>query len=300
MRSRSALATVTDRRFLPGTLVTLRSFLQVHPAFDGDIVVFHDGLTEAERVPLGAFSRVTLTPISESLRSRLRALGERFPAKAHRLHRFHALEVCRLAQYDKVVFCDSDLLFRASVDELFESDAALTCCGDLSYYLRISLNAETFEPAKPLAPGTIDNPFNSGVMVFDGRALGEVRYQAALNELTADFWDGVRVATDDQVIFNRLFDGEQVIESCMYNYLLQHAAVLKRVTGVRSIGPACCTLMDGRNLGMWGTTWKESSASQSSCSGSGPGSTHGPRPSRGFICDKQSRRSAGDLPGSHS
>ena len=38
----ACLATVTTARFLPGTLVTLGSFLKAHPGFDGGVAVIHD------------------------------------------------------------------------------------------------------------------------------------------------------------------------------------------------------------------------------------------------------------------
>ena len=38
------LATATTPSYLPGTLVTVDSFLRQHPGFDGDVAVIHDEL----------------------------------------------------------------------------------------------------------------------------------------------------------------------------------------------------------------------------------------------------------------
>ena len=43
----AGFVTATTERFVPGTLVSLASFLKHHPAFDGDFVVVHDELPEA-------------------------------------------------------------------------------------------------------------------------------------------------------------------------------------------------------------------------------------------------------------
>ena len=54
--SRICLATATTEDFLPGTVVTVASFLKAHPDFDGDVVIIHDGLAEEHREVLSALS----------------------------------------------------------------------------------------------------------------------------------------------------------------------------------------------------------------------------------------------------
>ncbi len=41
--------TAATESFVPGTLVTICSFLKHHPAFDGDVVVIHDALPASRR-----------------------------------------------------------------------------------------------------------------------------------------------------------------------------------------------------------------------------------------------------------
>ena len=74
--SRICLATATTEDFLPGTVVTVASFLKAHPDFDGDVVIIHDGLAEEHREVLSTLSaRVRFAPVSPELRDRLARVG---------------------------------------------------------------------------------------------------------------------------------------------------------------------------------------------------------------------------------
>ncbi len=128
------LATVTTEPFIPGTLVMLHSFLRQNPWFHGDIVVIHDALdTTSCHTFTKGFDRVRFLPISTRLNACLQALIAHRPDFASQQAQFYSLETLRLTGYDKVLFCDSDLLFRRSIGELFETHKALICCGDALY-----------------------------------------------------------------------------------------------------------------------------------------------------------------------
>lgn len=58
------VATVTTASFLPGTLVTLGSFLRQHPDFAGDLVVIHDELPDSERACLAALPKLRFEQVS--------------------------------------------------------------------------------------------------------------------------------------------------------------------------------------------------------------------------------------------
>ena len=120
---------------MPGTLVLIGSFLQRHPGFAGDVVVVHDdGLPESLREVLAAtFDGVRFHPVSPELVDRAEYVHAALPQRGFTPARFFALEAFRLGGYRKVLFCDSDLLFRAPVDSLFDSPQALLCCGDKAY-----------------------------------------------------------------------------------------------------------------------------------------------------------------------
>ena len=125
------LATVATDNFLPGTLVMVASFLKAHPGFDGDVAVIHDGLSEEAKACLGAlYDRVRFETPSAELEDRLARVGAAHPRFAPILCHLHAFEAYRLAGYRKVLLCDGDLLFRQPIDELFDAEDLLLCCGD--------------------------------------------------------------------------------------------------------------------------------------------------------------------------
>ena len=217
------VATVTTPSFLPGTLVTLGSFLACHPGFAGDLVVFHDGLPQSARDCLAPLPGLRFEQVSFELRARLARLAHAYPDVANRLARFHSLEAFRLKGYRKVLFCDSDLLFRRRVDELFDRRTALLCCGDGPYYRGNVRDAVTFlELTEPAAAG-LQRTFNAGFLLIGAELLENGRCHAdLLSMVTPESWRDVRAKQTDQILYNRYFSGRQTLVGATYNYLLAH------------------------------------------------------------------------------
>ena len=217
------LVTATDSRFLPGAFTTVGSFLRHHPRFDGDVVVVHDGgLSRESRAYLEALTdRVRLEPLAPALGGRLAALGAdpRFPRA--RLMQLYSLEAFRQTGYRKVLFCDADLLFRAPVDELFDHDADLLCCGDGVHVRGLRREPATFLPTR--AEEGLDRTFNSGFMVIDGCLPGPRAYADLLDLVTPETWRGTDTRTSDQLVLNRRLAGRQTLVGWTYNYLLSWA-----------------------------------------------------------------------------
>ena len=229
----ACLATVSTEPFLPGTLVTLHSFAQCHPNFAGDVVVICDELSAtAQRLLLAICPRVHLVPVSSALRQRVRAFGEAKPAFSGSLPRFLLLDVFRLRGYRKVLYCDSDLLFRQPVAELFHRSEALLCCGDLAQLLGRHRHAASFAPIDPTdGPDVLRQPFNSGLLMIDGDLLTAERHTALLAMLVPEKWPADTFYTD-QLVLNRYFAGEQTLMSSTYNFLLGSAAAIQRREGI--------------------------------------------------------------------
>ena len=229
------VATVTTPSFLPGTLVALGSFLSRHPRFTGDLVVIHDGLPEAARDALSALPRLRFEPVSAVLRGRLDRLRAARPELGPRLARFHSLEAFRLNGYRKVLFCDSDLLFRRPVDELFDRPEALLCCGDGPFYRGNRRDSRTFlERAGPAGPGMLHRTFNAGFLLIDAALLDGRDYAGLLSLVTPEGWRGVAAQQTDQIIYNRHFAGRQTLLGPTYNYLLAHARDIRDSEGLKA------------------------------------------------------------------
>lgn len=227
------VATVTTPSFLPGTLVTLGSFLNQHPGFDGDLIVIHDGLPEADRQSLAALPRLRLEPVSLELRARLERLTDAHPQLASRLARFHSLEAFRLGGYGKVLFLDSDLLFRAPVDDLFDRPEPLICCGDGAFYRGHVRDAETFrESAAQIDAPALERTFNAGFLLIDAELLRGTCYADLLALVTPESWRNAGTPHTDQILYNRYFDGRQTLVGATYDYLLAHARDIRAHEGL--------------------------------------------------------------------
>ena len=221
------LFTVTTERFVPGTLVMLGTFLEHHPRFGGDVVIVHDGLPEALRRALaGPLRRVRFEPVSGELQARLERLAV-LPVFRNRLPNFYFLDAFRLGGYRKMLYFDSDLLFRAPIGELFDSGEALLCCRD-----RVSLSAgEGVGGSREGAPAPTGT-FNGGFLIMDGRLPGERCYADLLAMLSPELWLDTGSPHTDQLLLNRYFAGRQTLVSSTYNYLLGSAGAIRAREGI--------------------------------------------------------------------
>ena len=217
---RVCLVTGTDSSFLPGAFTTVGSFLRHHPRFDGDVVVVHDGsLSRESRGYLEAVSdRVRFEPVARALRDRLRPLALAPGFSSARLTRLYSLEAFRLTGYRKVLFCDADLLFRGPVDELFDSDADLLCCGDVAHLRGFRREPATYHVTR--AEEGLDRTFNSGFMLIDARLIGPRPYADLLDLVTPETWCATETPYTDQFVLNRCLAGRQTLVGWTYNYLL--------------------------------------------------------------------------------
>ena len=250
-RARICLVTVATESFVPGALVTIGTFLKHHPRLDVDVVVIHDGLPEAKRDMLAAaFDGVRLAPVSPELRNRALHLVAAFPHRRVIPEYFYILDAFRLAGYRKVLYCDSDLLFRAPIGELFDSTAALLCCPARDSLFGRRLDAATFLPIEESArsgppdrgcresdPPTdgrpvLENVFNGGFLIVDGRVMGEAAYSELLAGVSPESLRDVRRPLGDQILLNRYFAGRQTMIGSAYNFLIPHAARIREREGL--------------------------------------------------------------------
>ena len=239
-RPETCLLTVATDGFVPGTLVMVRTFLKHHPRFDGDVVVVHDGLSEASREVLAAsFPRLRFEPVSPELRDRVARLCAVRPEIGARRASFWFLDAFRPRGYRKVLCCDGDLLFRASVEALFDSPEALLCCRDQFSLRGLPRDAVTFLPvdetavpaAAPAAP-PLAGTFNCGFLLIDGRLIEEDVHADLLATVSPETWHGVQAVATDQLVLNRYFAGRQTLISPTWNYLVDCAAAIRDREGI--------------------------------------------------------------------
>ena len=228
--------TATTERFAPGTLVTLGSFLKHHPGFDGDLVVVHNELPQKHRRHLASLSSaVRFEPISAELRGRLAALSAERPALAGRLGQFYSLEAFRLRGYRKVLYYDSDVLFQSSVADIFDSPAALLCCGDGMHLRGLRRDAETFAPVPDTqSADALEHTFGAGFLLIDQKLVEENAYETLLALLTPKTWRGTATHHTDQLVLNRCFGGRQTLVSSTYDFVLERATLIKNREGVHA------------------------------------------------------------------
>ena len=238
------LATTVTDSFVPGAVVMLGSFRAHHPEFEGDVVVLHDGLSEASRTILAAVGGpVRFEPVRPALLDRVAHLQAAYPpGRVDDVSAvFHSLDAFRLGGgvgYRKVLFYDSDVLFQGPVGELFDNDAALLCCGDPFFAMGKVRDAETLQPIARTAAGAdrgrpvLERPFNSGFLLIDGSCAGERVYEDLLARMAPEAWRGAVLQVGDQDILNRCFAGRQTLASWTYNYFVPQAAALRALTGL--------------------------------------------------------------------
>ena len=226
------LATVTTASFLPGTLVTIGSFLKAHPGFKGDVAVIHDDLPQTARDLLRlSFDRVRFVQVSPELRRRSMRVAEALPWIRGMVSHFYAFEAFRLAGYRKVLFCDGDLLFRQPVGELFGAKDALLCCGDDAFLRNKHRDKVTFMITDDPAGG-FTRTFNDGFLLIDAALTGEGRYADLLAMLAPETWPDPDMCHTKQFLQNRCFAGRQTLISSTYNFLLGSAARIRSREGL--------------------------------------------------------------------
>ena len=231
------LATVVTDSFVPGAVVMLGSFRDHHPGFDGDVVVLHDGLSEASRTVLAAVGgRVRFEPVRPALTDRVARLAAAYPGRLQASATFHALDAFRLDGYRKVLFYDSDVLFQRPVGGLFDTGAALLCCGDRYFALDQMRDARTLTPIAHTAAGVdrpvLERPFNSGFLLIDTSFTGERVYEDLLALMAPEAWRDAAGLLTDQEVLNRYFAGCQTLVGWTYNYLVPDGPALRARTGL--------------------------------------------------------------------
>lgn len=233
---RHCIVTVTTPDFVVGTLVMLDSFFQHNRWFNGDVVVIHNKLPAQQQSQLQCrFPAIRFLQISAEMEGALEQLVLFRPNLNNRKTRFYALEAIRLNDYRRLLFCDSDLLFRGSIEPLFQNRQPLICCGDGIYYWGGGRERESFAQRRQVDcsnPNILCKTFNSGLLLYEHSLLGPHHYSKLMAQLDPERWGKITAPHTDQIVLNRFYAGQQYLAGAEYNYLLGHRPLIFEKCGL--------------------------------------------------------------------
>lgn len=225
-----AITTVVTKEFVPGTLVTLSSFLSSNPSFDGDIVLIGVDVNWRFIKRTLGYKKLQYLEVSQDLIDRCEKVCEVHEQYRRRVAQFYSLEIFRLEGYDRILFLDSDLLIRGELDELWSNDQAILVCGDGYYYKGFSHDRKTFEkidhPAEDKLGGM--NAFNAGVMSIPGQLLTKSNLKSLRSFIVVDYFNQFATNHSDQLIFNMVFEKQAKFVNAKYNYRIGITEEIKR------------------------------------------------------------------------
>ena len=199
----------------PFTVCLLSAMRYFTPEHNYDIIVLERALTDEQKQVIASLieekSNVSVRYFNpESFFKDMKYfMADRLPIEGF----FRAAAAFFLTEYDKIIYMDSDVLVKADIAELYETDVDGFLLGAVQ-----DLVAKGFLNMKKKSPYASDfiyrakhrmglkDPsqyFNSGVMLLNCREIRDsFQWQNML-----DYWRQVEFKSDDQDMFNALFEG---------------------------------------------------------------------------------------------
>jgi lipopolysaccharide biosynthesis glycosyltransferase len=158
----TAICTICDDKFTPGLITMLYSFLKHNPWFNKEVIVLYDDvyspISESNRSLINnVYNNVVFKPVIRTDYEQLISVFKK-NAKGREnvlrlipsLFTFEIFSVC--AQYDTLVYLDSDMIIRKDISELFNMKESIVVTPDAGVY---DLNKHV-------------RTFNGGFMVLNG------------------------------------------------------------------------------------------------------------------------------------
>lgn len=229
---------ITDLRisltseYLAGAAVTLNSFRQHNPWFEGTASAYCTAAevdSLSDRVLAMGFDHVRVIP--EELTTRVAEAcdpGLWVPA------RFNSLAMLAEPSDDDVLMLDADLLFRGSCESLRDIPGEVVASPEGAVYRGWGVDRDTNAFVEELpSSDAIDRTFNSGLIRIGASVLGPHLFRQAMELMNRETLGRSVRRQHDQFILNRLFEGTWTEVGPIYNYLLGHADLIMESTGVR-------------------------------------------------------------------
>jgi hypothetical protein len=218
--------------YLAGAAVTLHSFRQHNPWFDGTATAYcpaDDVDSLASKVISIGFDEVRAIP--HELTSRVREacdLDIWVPA------RFNSLAMLAEPSDHDVLLLDADLLFRGSCESLRDLPGSVVACPEGAAYKGWGVDRATNAFIENMPNGeAIERTFNSGLLRIGAGVLGPHLFRQAMELINRDTLDQLVRRQHDQFVLNRLFEGIWTEAGPVYNYLMGHADLIMDSTGIR-------------------------------------------------------------------
>lgn len=238
MNSNLCIATITDDQFIFGTCVLLHSFLKHNKWFDGDIVIFHDILSDDSVGMLTPFKNIKLIGISEELKNCLIDLTKKYPQYKNTFKRFYSMEIFRLSDYEKVLFLDSDMLVLKDVSEIFLFNSDFLACSDACEYFGEFRDRTSFLKIKVNDPDKEKHflkSFNSGLLLIPGKYLNREVYNDLINLIIDTKWEHLKMSHTDQYIYNHYFENDISYLPSEYNVLVPKVEKILKSSGITMV-----------------------------------------------------------------
>jgi len=219
-----AIVTITDDSFIQGTEVLFYTFLKYNPWFEGDLIILENDLSSKCKKALSYFPNLIYHSIGKELLNRIKILTFYLPHYQSIQRRFYSLEVFNLSNYQKILFLDSDMLFKGNIHTLFSKNSSnLIVVPDYQYFLNkkreklsyLPIHEEKEEKTKEYLYG-----FNSGMMMINVKNLSPNTYFSLLKLLNPIIYKEVQTAHTDQYLLNHFFHNHTSFVSSKYNFLL--------------------------------------------------------------------------------
>jgi lipopolysaccharide biosynthesis glycosyltransferase len=205
-----ALVTVSSSEFFLGTKVLFRSFLIENPSFSGDLIIIDTGLEIYQKKALSLWFDAKFENLSDKISDKINSLSQKLPHYLNTKQRFASLFAFQLENYDKILFCDSDMLCESDVMALFYHSSEFAACPDPRALQGFWRNEHTFLHSKPdsipenYRSFFIPKLFNTGLMVIDKKLIASNIYENMLEYLVPRNFQHIKTGHTDTVVLNRL------------------------------------------------------------------------------------------------
>lgn len=202
---------------MPGALVTLKSFLETNPWFDGDVVIMASEEFDLSQLR-ALWPKTSMGGIGDAFWTGIKYATEESLRKTTNLLKGEAL---LLTGFDRLLFVDADMLFRGSVLPALDSTAAVVAPPDRASLKGLRRSKRDYRIDHAERDGPLAHSFCSGFMILNASALGATQYQEFIGHLSRITREPLPDGLSDQAIFNLMFqDAVHPLEPS-YNYLVR-------------------------------------------------------------------------------